>query len=639
MKTLFQKDKVICRKCCYFLLLLIFLLPILYFPIKSLFYYEITQSPHIENGVLDLAGFDFDDKNLVYLAGEWEFYWQKWIVTDEEAGAQPSAMLSVPRPWKTLKMDGEFLPNNGYASYRIQIKNAPENARIISYVPNLGASYRVFLNRQLVSASGEMSKTPSDQNISLSLARNWINSPIEQADELVIELSCYYSGGLVLTPVLADSDYSYIDSHIRDIISCIVIGILIVSIGGNAYTALLKDPSFHTAALFVLDLMMFLRFLGKNEFFALLKTFFPFLKYYMVNNILQVATSFLPVVFLICTYEFIQTGINRKELLKIICFESVCCVFMLLCLLFQYPFYSYIFCLISFLPFISIFKKLYHSVTKGVPYSLVVLSEMLLMFSALIISSEYSTGILIENISLFPLGSFVLAVLIQDYMYIKKNQDMRQEALEAVSLRLRLKESQTALMLSQIKPHFLYNALIAIQVLCSREPETAEAAIMNFARYLRTNMQFINSPAPILFSKELEHIKNYTAIEKLRFNDRLTIQYEIGPDQFLLPPLSVQPLVENAIKHGACKNMNGGTVLLSTFETDSSFCVMVKDNGPGFDTAILSNTDNESYGLKNIFFRLRQVVSAEINITSALGEGCEVVIKIPKKKTDEGSKL
>ena len=112
-----------------------------------------------------------------------------------------------------------------------------------------------------------------------------------------------------------------------------------------------------------------------------------------------------------------------------------------------------------------------------------------------------------------------------------------------------LKESRISIMLSQIQPHFIYNTLGTIERMCLQDPMKAFDLVRNFSLYLRGNFRELDSVTPIPFAEELKHVEYYVNIEKVRFPD-MNIRYDVQATDFLLPALSVQPLVENAIKHG-----------------------------------------------------------------------------------------
>ena len=192
-----------------------------------------------------------------------------------------------------------------------------------------------------------------------------------------------------------------------------------------------------------------------------------------------------------------------------------------------------------------------------------------------------------------------------------------------------LTESRMAIMMSQIKPHFIYNTLGSIEQLCEVQPDAAAQLVHNFSKYLRGNLGELDNPAPIRISREMEHVRCYVSIEKTRFPD-ITVNFDLQSEDFLLPALSVQPLVENAIKHGLMKLPEGGTVTVSTYETDTHYCVRVMDTGAGFDPATLRQ-DDRHVGLRNIRTRLETMCGGTLTVQSTPGLGTTVTIQIPRE--------
>jgi sensor histidine kinase YesM len=185
-------------------------------------------------------------------------------------------------------------------------------------------------------------------------------------------------------------------------------------------------------------------------------------------------------------------------------------------------------------------------------------------------------------------------------------------------------------MTSQMQPHFLYNSLAVIAALCEENPALAAKATNAFSDYLRENINFANKSDPISFSEELSHIKIYVWLEKLRFPNKLNVEYDIKYDAFPVPALSVQPMVENAIKHGICKTKEGGTVKICSYDTDQYYIVTVSDNGAGFDVSQTACDNRVHLGIENTRYRIREMVGGNLDIVSTAGEGTTVTIRIPK---------
>ena len=201
---------------------------------------------------------------------------------------------------------------------------------------------------------------------------------------------------------------------------------------------------------------------------------------------------------------------------------------------------------------------------------------------------------------------------------------------EKQAMELKLQESQISIMLSQIQPHFLYNTLNSIYQLCETNPMRARSMVNFFAEYLRNNLSTLEEPGLISFETELAHIQTYLEIEKIRFEDTLEIEYDIKCDAFSLPVLTVQPIVENAVKHGTSKKRGGGKVVISTREDEKDYIINVSDTGCGFDPSVPKNDGKIHVGIENVRQRLSNMCEGSLTIESEIGVGTSVTIRIPK---------
>ena len=204
----------------------------------------------------------------------------------------------------------------------------------------------------------------------------------------------------------------------------------------------------------------------------------------------------------------------------------------------------------------------------------------------------------------------------------------------AAKLEKELEDSRIAIMLSQIKPHFLYNVLNTIYHLYRKEPETAQEAVSSFAEYLRCNMLSIERNSPVPFSEEYRHIKTYLSLEQIRFRDKLNVVYDVRVTDFKLPPLTVEPLVENAVKHGVTKKRGGGTVTISTCKTENGVQITVADTGVGFEPENYMADGKPHVGIRNVRERLHNMVGGSLSITSS-PHGTVAVVTIPTKEVNK----
>ena len=211
--------------------------------------------------------------------------------------------------------------------------------------------------------------------------------------------------------------------------------------------------------------------------------------------------------------------------------------------------------------------------------------------------------------------------------------ELQRSRLEAEKnmMEAELKDSRISIMLSQIQPHFIYNTLGTIERMCLKDPQKAFDLVRNFSLYLRGNFSELDSVTPIRFTEELKHVEYYVNIEKVRFPD-ISVEYDVEATEFVLPALSVQPLVENAIKHGLMRLETGGTVRIHSYETATHFCVEVTDDGVGFDTQAPID-EKKHVGLRNIRGRLNAMVNGDLVLHSEVGAGTKAMIMIPKEVT------
>ena len=219
-------------------------------------------------------------------------------------------------------------------------------------------------------------------------------------------------------------------------------------------------------------------------------------------------------------------------------------------------------------------------------------------------------------------------------MIVAKRNILR--ASRAKYIENELLQSKISIMLSQIQPHFLYNTLVVIRHLCEKNPKVAKEAITEFANYLRGNLDSLTLNTTIPFEKEMEHVENYVSLEKKRFGDKIEIDYDIEAVNFEVPSLTIQTIVENAIRHGITKRKQGGTVTIITRENAYNHTIEIKDNGIGINMTQKSdsNNDNRSHiGVENARTRIETMCNGTLDFQSTPNVGTTVLITIPKRNS------
>ena len=308
---------------------------------------------------------------------------------------------------------------------------------------------------------------------------------------------------------------------------------------------------------------------------------------FLIFIVLDIVNAFVPMFFSAYKGEYVRTN------------------FMIISQGYQFVGFALVFILAVFNKKVDIVGKLAFSFYCILPFVAVILQNFFKGYAIAYLSIVITIEILFS------------------YINIKKNDALIKEEQ-------RNKEAEIKLMMSQIQPHFIYNTLASISTLIKIDPDKAEKALDAFTEYLRANLSSLSSTRLISFNDELKHIETYLSLEKVRFEDRINVNYDIETKDFLVPPLSIQPLVENAVKHGILQNIEGGTITIKTFEDELAYYVEIIDDGVGFDVNDEELKNDKHVGLNNVRSRIASMTNGEIKIDSEVDKGTYIVVTFYK---------
>ena len=244
--------------------------------------------------------------------------------------------------------------------------------------------------------------------------------------------------------------------------------------------------------------------------------------------------------------------------------------------------------------------------------------------------------IMLLFIDVFPLVdiSYVLSALAMYSLILSDQieqdrlhqQEIIEQQQEIARQQQEIAHERASVMVLQMRPHFIYNTLMSIYSLCNLDPQKARQITMDFTNYLRRNFNAVASENTVPFSTELEHTRAYLAVEQAQFDDMLIVEWDTPYTQFRLPPLTLQPIVENAIKHGMDPDSEPLHISVRTRHTDSGTEIIVEDSGPGFDP---SDESKPHTTLKNIQQRLEMMCRGKMTIMPRNEGGTTVIVTIP----------
>lgn len=232
-----------------------------------------------------------------------------------------------------------------------------------------------------------------------------------------------------------------------------------------------------------------------------------------------------------------------------------------------------------------------------------------LLLCGLVIGMAAAIDVVWDGLRLTTPAVSIVLVILSVGVQMRLEEDLVQARAEAA-------ESRVRLLSGQIHPHFVFNSLTAIKALVSENPELAESAIQDFSDYLRSHLDVMSAARMVPFPTEIDHVRHYVALEQADPVRPLEVSYELEVEDFLVPPLTVQPLVENAIRHGIRTREEGGHVSIASRRSSGGIEVVVSDDGRGFSSATQRQNQRSRVGIDNVRERIERQCGGSLVVRS-----------------------
>ncbi|PKM72062.1 MAG: histidine kinase [Firmicutes bacterium HGW-Firmicutes-16] len=589
------------------------------------------------NGKVTLSGED-----LVSLDGDWEFYWGQLLTPEDFVGGntpQVDSLMKVPDSWDS----NAAYPNQGVATYRLIIDFPASLKDPALRISNIASAYKLYANGQLITEVGTVSKSPShfkekEQSLIVALPND------TQELELIFQVANlnYFKGGIRESPmfgskqVLAQQKTALLSLQLLFIGSILIFGVY--------YLLLFLLQTKNKTALYfsLLCFITALRSLIWGE--QPIQIFFPTATYdarLLINYLTgyNLIPCFIMFVLSIYPKEY------KKTVLGFVLLPTI--IFDVLLLLKSHEFmssltsYIYILVLLQMICIICILIKAVLRKRDNAKLMYIATCVFVLAILQDILHYKGIGGINASNMFLY--GNLVVIIAMsyvqakQQALTQKKLVFYNENLIEADKLKDKIMETEMSFLQAQIKPHFLYNALNAIANVCEKDGKQAGKLIIDLALYLRGSLEFNNLEKMATIEKELQFVDTYFHIEQARFGEKIQLQKEIDiPLDYQIPVLILQPLVENAVRHGISKKLGGGTVFVRMKMLNEGAYIEIEDDGVGIDSEKLATLLKEDeaingIGLRNINNRLLKIYGRGLDISSEEGRTI-VKITIPEER-------
>ena len=592
-----------------------------------------SDQPTVQNGNLDLPKWDFTQQGNLKLDGEWAFYWKQYLLPGEfeSSKAHLTGYYPVPRYW--TKYEGLDLPSKGYATYRVVVDTAIVFDVLSIKVAEIYTDYSLYINGEKIyshgSFNGELPEYLKPDVYTFSNRTNKIEIVLQVKNE------SHFNAGVGGSFSIGLPEAINRERNVRLAKDLIILTICLTAGFYHVILFVFRRKDYRLLLFSILCAIAVARDLFANETYIM--QIFPHLPFWLGSKIVHSQIPLMAMCIIIYTYLTYKNEIPKKTVISIIGISIAYLIFVLSMHSYLYTmlanYYFLVFCLAIIIMTYSVLMKYKKGSKDALIFAFGVLSLLLgVMNDMLYYHKVLHTGYMFSS-------ALTVFIISQSILLSKEYSDLIREKGK---LYKQLTETTVSFMQAQIKPHFIYNALSTISHLSTKDPYKAKELILDFSDYLRGSFEFNDPNGLTVLSKELNLVKAYLAIEKERYGDRLTIDYNITEDQYtMIPHFCIQPLVENAIKHGIMNKVEGGKVSISALRLEDSTHIIIQDNGVGMSEekiADLLRDTEKGVGIRNINNRLKLKYGKDLTIESKIDVGTKIEMVIPRHNDTEGGR-
>ncbi|MFA9466251.1 MAG: sensor histidine kinase [Velocimicrobium sp.] len=616
----------------------------------------------VKNGAINLLEVKTQKTGVIELNGAWEFYFGKLLSPDDfDENEEVPSLMMVPGSWGQ-DMSGKSYPDHGCATYHLTINHVIPNTFYGIKKQSIRVACKIFVDGKLVYTDGTPSDSIKNEVMGNDPGILFFESNSDTLD-VIIQLSSHkYAQGGIGDPILFGVQKDIVLMNNTNLFYEVARIAFMIGIGVIYAMMVLFIPAYRkqepASVVFPLVVILF-ALLNATLGERILKLLIPWIS---SEGLLRVETA------IICLYISSLVVLVHKMEEKIISKRYCKVVFymqgILLLTDFVYPAYAYTLwkgvCALNFFILLILALRLFYFYWKETTLGINTIEHTFLLL-VLYAVNVYDLDIIMftmgkignKSLAIFSSMFYILFwVFLMIYRYheiFQKNETLTVALLESSynmeKTSTSAMRSEVAFLQAQIKPHFLFNSLSSIMSLQRTNPQKAYELLKHLSEFLKHSFYVDSSKDYIVLESELEIIQSYVFIEKARFGDRIQVDFfiEEALKKQKLIPLLIQPLVENAIRHGALEREEGGYVSLSIYIKEEYTIISVYDNGPGFSRVSRERLQEEikedkkigkkGVGIRNIKERLAHYYQEELHIEED-NKGVTVWFQIPLYKEE-----
>jgi sensor histidine kinase YesM len=592
---------------------------------------QVKHFPEASKGVLDLTGWSFERDGKLSLDGEWQFYWNKLLTPDDfqNEPAINTSYIKVPGYWNEINNQNSMITGDGYSTYRLIIHSNEDLKDVSIKIGAIFSAYKMWIGSKevlhcgIVGSNANASKPGMEALISSYEEEKLVSKDIQ----IVIQASNFIGGkGGILNSIYIGTPKQIQTLRENNLMKENYISAITIFMG-LFYTLLffIRKKEKYTLYLGLLCILIFLRglFLGELSIYSWFSGYNPEIFFKISFLILS-----LSLVILVMYYDKMFPFEIQPLLKNIIIIIDV--IFNVLALCFPYRIiYWMVYCfeifgLSIFVILITVTVKVIIKKVEG--YMVITLGLIIMFLSA--INDTLSDLHILNGFLSITNGIFIYLLLQAVLLCIKYTNTFKINEL--------LYKAELDALQTQIKPHFIFNVLNTIIYFTKKDADKAHTLLLDLSDYLRDHFSFKNTSTLTDLKDEISHLKCYLNLEKARFGERLKVIFDIPSDiSAKIPVFLIQPIVENALKHGLLPKEDGGIIRISVTSEKGKIIIKIEDDGVGMSSERLEGLLDDSVhgygvGVRNVNKRLKNIFGKPLKAESKEGIGTIFIMEIPQ---------